>query len=128
MLRIMPDRLSGRMPDAPLTQRIACRVRAIRMERGWSPAELSRRSRVGKTTLSRIEAAQIEPSAGTVENLALALGVKVDALFREPSEDQVEDAIEALLERIFKDPATARDRMRAVLRGLAANQGSGRPQ
>ena len=107
------------MKDEELAARIAQRVRALREERGWTPAELARRSGVTKTTLSRVEAALREPSAGTLESLAGGLGVRVDALFREPTDTAIDDAIEALLERIFKDPATARDRMRAVLRGLA---------
>ncbi len=50
-------------------------LRAAREARGWTLAELARRSGVHKSTVSRLERGEIEPSLRTVEKLEAALGL-----------------------------------------------------
>ena len=55
-------------------------VQRLRAERGWSCAELSRRSGVTDRTIQRIENDEVRGNAVTAHKLATALNVDVDAL------------------------------------------------
>ncbi|MBV9456432.1 MAG: helix-turn-helix transcriptional regulator, partial [Bradyrhizobium sp.] len=46
-----------------LGQRLAQRIRLERDSRGWSLAELAERSGVSKATISKIERAEVSPTA-----------------------------------------------------------------
>ncbi|MCC6224697.1 MAG: LexA family transcriptional regulator [Thermoleophilia bacterium] len=61
-------------------------IRALREARGWTATQLARRARVNQSTLSRIESGEtLSGRAGTIDRLALALGVHVSAIMgREP--------------------------------------------
>ncbi len=54
---------------------IEIQIKELRDLKGWSQAELARRSGVGQSTVSRIEAGETSGiSLGIVEKLASALG------------------------------------------------------
>lgn len=59
---------------------VAANVRALRVARGMSLGALASASGAGKATLSRIEAAQANPTVETLFALADALGVPFGAL------------------------------------------------
>ena len=59
---------------------MAKRVKALRLERGMSQAELAKRARISRVHVIRIETARQEPTLGVMERLAKALGVPVTAL------------------------------------------------
>lgn len=59
---------------------LATRLRALRAARGWSRAELARRSGVSATAIGRIERGERRPINGTVQALANALDVRPVAL------------------------------------------------
>ena len=54
-------------------------VKKIREGKGWTQAELSKASGVGRITISRLESGALkETSAGTLIKLATALGCTMD--------------------------------------------------
>jgi len=59
---------------------MAKRLRALRLERGMTQAELAKRARISRVHVIRIEGAKQEPTLGVMERLAKALGVPVTAL------------------------------------------------
>lgn len=53
---------------------------ALRLQHGWSQAELARRAGTSQSYIGRLEAGGIDPQLSTVRKIALALGVPVVAL------------------------------------------------
>lgn len=51
------------------------RLTALRVQRGWSKAELARRARLDQAHVSRIEAGRVRPYPVELERLARALGI-----------------------------------------------------
>jgi hypothetical protein len=71
---------SGRSSDAELARRLADRVRTLRLQRGWTVAELARRARMAAPNIHRVEAAVHVPSTQTMLRLAQALDVPLARL------------------------------------------------
>src|SRR6516162_2078117 len=71
------------------TNLLAQSVRAHRESRGFSLGSLSQRAGISKTSLSKIEAGQGNPSLEVLNRLANALNVPVGALFGEENHPQV---------------------------------------
>jgi transcriptional regulator with XRE-family HTH domain len=59
---------------------IAQRLKALRAERGWSLDELARRSNVSRATLSRLENAEVSPTASVLGKICAAYGLTVSRL------------------------------------------------
>lgn len=60
---------------------LARRIRDCRYSKGWGPDELASRAQISRTALYQIECGKTEtPRAGTLNRIARALGVSVDAL------------------------------------------------
>ncbi|MCA8932485.1 MAG: helix-turn-helix transcriptional regulator [Rhodospirillaceae bacterium] len=73
--------MEGQDLDTPtLDQQIARRVKALRAERGWSLDALARRSGVSRATLSRLENAEVSPTAAVLGRLSGAFGLTVSRL------------------------------------------------
>lgn len=53
---------------------------ALRLQHGWSQAELARQAGTSQSYIGRLETGGIDPQLSTVRKLALALGVSVTAL------------------------------------------------
>ncbi|GAB88947.1 helix-turn-helix domain-containing protein [Gordonia rhizosphera] len=66
-------------------QAVGARIATIRAERGLSLSELARRARIGKGSLSEIEAGQRNPTLDTLYAIAGPLGVPLTALLGEES-------------------------------------------
>ena len=62
------------MPN-PLTERLAAYLRDLRRARGLSLDGLAALSGVSRATLSRIETAEVSPTADTLDRLASAHGM-----------------------------------------------------
>ena len=62
------------------------RLSAERQRRGWSQAELARRTGIHPATISRLEAGKQFAYSGWRRRLAQALGVPGDELFEEVSD------------------------------------------
>src|SRR5215472_7331207 len=56
-------------------------VKALRLARGWSQAELARRAGISRAAVSAIEIERLVPSVAAALALAAAFGCRVDALF-----------------------------------------------
>lgn len=71
------------MPD--LNQRIAGRVRELRVAQGLSLDELAKKCAVSRSMISLIERGQISATAVVLEKLARGLGVVLASLFDSPA-------------------------------------------
>ena len=91
--------------DASFDRRIARRLRALRGARGWSLDELARRSTVSRATLSRLENAEVSPTASVLGKLCAAYGLTLSRLMH-----MVEDDFAPLVRRdvqpVWTDPDT----------------------
>jgi DNA-binding Xre family transcriptional regulator len=63
-----------------LGPRVARHVRQVRSEKGWSVAELARRSGIAAPNVHRVESGKHIPSTATLVRLSEALEVSLDAL------------------------------------------------
>lgn len=63
-------------------------LRGARELRGWSAAEMARRSGLSEASISRIEARKRKPSADTVAKLARALNLPLAELLEPWVEDE----------------------------------------
>jgi DNA-binding XRE family transcriptional regulator len=52
----------------------------LRLQRGWSQAELARRAETSQSYIGRLETGNVDPQLSTVRKIAQALGVPVPAL------------------------------------------------
>ena len=77
-----------------MDHKIAERLRALRAERGWSLDDLARRSKVSRATLSRLENAEVSPTASVLGRLCAAYGMTLSRLMH-----MVEDGFEPLVRR-----------------------------
>jgi len=69
------------LADHPSLDRlIAQRLKSLRAERDWSLDELARRSSVSRATLSRLENAEVSPTANVLAKLCAAYGLTMSRL------------------------------------------------
>ena len=91
--------------DATADERLAQRPRTLRAERSSSLDELSGRSGISRATLSRLENAEVSPTASVLGKLCAAYGLTMSRLMR-----MVEDDFAALVRRadqpVWTDPET----------------------
>jgi transcriptional regulator with XRE-family HTH domain len=84
--------------------RIAQRLRTLRAERHWSLDELAKLSNVSRAALSRLENAEVSPTASVLGKLCAVYGLTMSRLMR-----MVEDEFSPLLKRadqpVWTDPA-----------------------
>ena len=66
--------------DTDLDRRIAQRLKALRQERGWSLDELAGLAGVSRATLSRLENADVSPTAAVLGKLCAAHGLTMSRL------------------------------------------------
>lgn len=87
-----------------IDQRIARRLKGLRAERNWSLDELARRSAVSRATLSRLENAEVSPTAQALGKLCSAYGLTMSRLMH-----MVEDEFAPLVHRdaqpVWTDPS-----------------------
>jgi transcriptional regulator with XRE-family HTH domain len=77
-----------------IDQRLAQRLKTLRAERGWSLDELARQSGVSRATLSRLENAEVSPTASVLGKLCAAYGLSMSRLMH-----MVEEGFVPLLRR-----------------------------
>lgn len=70
-----------------IDRQIAQRLKALRAERGWSLDELARRSGISRASLSRLENAEVSPTASVLGKLCAAYGLAMSRLMRMVEED-----------------------------------------
>ena len=88
-----------------LSQRLAQRIRLERDGRGWSLAELAERSGVSKATISKIERAEVSPTAVVLVRLASAFDLTLAGLMLR-AEGQGERLSRAGDQPNWRDPET----------------------
>lgn len=90
--------------------RIAERLRAKRLERGFSLGELAARSGVSKAMIGKVEATTSSPTAGVLGRLCGGLGITMSALM---AAIETEDAtlLRAADQPRWRDPATGLERV-----------------
>jgi transcriptional regulator with XRE-family HTH domain len=91
------------MEKTSIDRRIAQRLKTLRAERGWSLDELAGRCDVSRATLSRLENAEVSPTASVLGKLAAAYGLTISRLMH-----LVEDDFAPLIRRdtqpVWRDP------------------------
>lgn len=93
------------MEGTALDERLAQRLRGLRAERHWSLDELARRSDVSRATLSRVENAEVSPTASVLGKLAAAYGLTISRLMH-LVEDDFAPLIRPDAQPVWTDPAT----------------------
>jgi transcriptional regulator with XRE-family HTH domain len=88
-----------------LSHRLAQRLRLERDSRGWSLAELAERSGVSKATISKIERAEVSPTAVVLVRLASAFDLTLAGLMLR-AEGQGERISRAAEQPVWRDPET----------------------
>ncbi|UVC06715.1 helix-turn-helix domain-containing protein [Rhizobium sp. TH2] len=95
--------------DSTFDNQIATRLRSLRAERNCSLDELARLSGVSRATLSRLENAEVSPTAAVLGRLCAAYGMTMSRLMR-----MVEDAFAPVVRRdeqwVWSDPQTGFER------------------
>src|SRR3954467_4119483 len=88
-----------------LSARLAHRLRLERDSRGWSLAELAERSGGSKATISKIERAEVSPTAVVLVRLASAFDLTLAGLMLR-AEGEGERLSRAADQPVWRDPAT----------------------
>jgi transcriptional regulator with XRE-family HTH domain len=103
-VRLAPQLVAA--PSAPASAeaglQVAGKVREIRKARHLSQRQLAGRMQVPRTYISKIENGKAIPTLGSLERLAMALGVDVSALVRDSRSVRDEEVAS-----IFADPFLA---------------------
>ena len=92
------------LPDLALDHLIAQRLKTLRAERGWSLDELASLSHVSRATLSRLENAEVSPTANVLGKLAAAYGLTISRLLQ-MVEEQFAPVIRADAQMVWSDPS-----------------------
>jgi transcriptional regulator with XRE-family HTH domain len=97
---------------ATLDERLANRVSIEREARGWSVADLASRSGVSRAMISKIERAEVKPTASLLAKLSAAFRMPLSLLFAR-IEDEPSRVSRAAAQTWWSDPVT-RYRRRAI--------------
>jgi transcriptional regulator with XRE-family HTH domain len=115
----MSTRSLRALPAAPaaadpleIERRIAARLAALRTARGWSLDALADRTGISRATLSRLERAELSPTAAMLGRLCSAFGWTLSRLMAE-AETRAPQFVPAADQAIWTDPETGY-RRRAV--------------
>ncbi|MGK5035555.1 helix-turn-helix domain-containing protein [Janthinobacterium sp. LB3P118] len=94
-----------KLTDHDTEQRLAARLKQLRVERGWSLDQLASASQVSRATLSRLENGEVSPTTAVLGKLCATYGLAMSRLLR-----MVEDDFAPLLLRaqqsVWTDPDT----------------------
>jgi transcriptional regulator with XRE-family HTH domain len=94
----------GQKPDdISIDLRIAQRLKGLRAERNWSLEELAKRSNVSRATLSRLENAEVSPTASVLGKLCAAYGMTMSRLMH-MVEDDFAPVIQRNAQTVWTDP------------------------
>ena len=116
----MPRRAT---PD-PLATRVACRIRALRQEKGLTLTALAGVAELSKGHLSSVERGLVMVDIRTLQRLADGLGVKLYNLLIFPDED----SLQALIDALRHAPPRALKAVQSELARFPANRGKPLPE
>jgi transcriptional regulator with XRE-family HTH domain len=103
-------------------QQVAGQVREIRRARHLSQRQLAGRMQVPRTYISKIENGKAIPTLGSLERLALALGVGVCHLVRDARSRRDEEVASILADPLLAEIATLLPRLDSLHRTLIYGQ------
>lgn len=92
------------LDDTTIDQRLAQRLKMLRTERGWSLDHLAKLSKVSRATLSRLENADVSPTASVLGKLCAAYGLPMSRLMR-MVEDDYDPLIRPNEQTVWHDPS-----------------------
>lgn len=92
--------------DGGLGDRLAAHLAELRTARGWSMDELAERSHVSRSTLSRIERGETQPTAAVLNQICAAHGLTLSRLFSDVEGAQPPGLVRAADQREWTDPGT----------------------
>jgi transcriptional regulator with XRE-family HTH domain len=95
-----------------MDRRIAQRLKSLRIERDWSLDEPAKRSAVSRATLSRLENAEVSPTAAVLGKLCAAYGMTMSRLMH-LVENRFAPLVTRSAQAVWTDPDT-QFRRRAV--------------
>jgi transcriptional regulator with XRE-family HTH domain len=98
--------------DHQLERRIAGRLARLRAQRGWSLDALAERTAISRATLSRLERAELSPTAAMLGRLCSVYGYTLSRLMAE-AETRPPNLVSAAEQAQWKDPESGYSR-RAV--------------
>jgi transcriptional regulator with XRE-family HTH domain len=75
--------------DTGLDDRLAARLKTLRQDRGWSLDDLAGRAGISRATLSRLENAEVSPTASVLGKLCAAYGMTMSRLMLMVEDDFV---------------------------------------
>ena len=91
--------------DADLEQRIARRLSRLRAERKWSLEALAERTGISRATLSRLERAELSPTAAMLGKLCTVYGWTLSRFMAE-AETRAPNLVPARDQAEWKDPSS----------------------
>ena len=99
----MPKVLSESAPDVDIERRIARRLARLRAERKWSLDAVAERTGISRATLSRLERAELSPTAAMLGKLCTVYGWTLSRFMAE-AETRAPDLVPARDQAEWKDP------------------------
>ncbi|MFG3229666.1 helix-turn-helix domain-containing protein [Kitasatospora sp. NPDC048194] len=91
--------------DTAADERLARRLAELRLQRGWTLEELACRADVSRSTLSRVERAEVSPTAALLGRLCAVYGRTMSRLLAEV-ESEPARLVRADEQRVWRDEAT----------------------
>lgn len=92
------------LDETAIDRRLAQRLKLLRSERGWSLDALAKLSKVSRATLSRLENAEVSPTASVLGKLCAAYGLPMSRLMR-MVEDDYEPLVRPNEQTVWHDPS-----------------------
>jgi transcriptional regulator with XRE-family HTH domain len=99
----MPKPVAVPTTDADIERRIARRLARLRAERKWSLEALAERTGISRATLSRLERAELSPTAAMLGRLCTVYGWTLSRLMAE-AETRAPNLVPARDQAEWKDP------------------------
>lgn len=93
------------LDDTAIDRRIAQRLKSLRAERGWSLDQLAGRSTISRATLSRLENAEVSPTANVLGKLCAVYGLTMSRLMHMVEADFA-PVVRADAQSVWHDPET----------------------
>ena len=91
--------------DNNTEQRLAQRLKQLRVEQGWSLDQLAKASQVSRATLSRLENGEVSPTTAVLGKLCAAYGLAMSRLLR-MVEDDFPPVVRRAQQSLWTDPET----------------------
>ena len=113
-----PARAAARRSQDSVTERLAAELAALRAAQGWTLEQLSERSGVSRAALSRLEHAEVSPSADVLARICGAHGLRPSKLMA-----RIEEAFQASVPA--EEQPHWRDPERAVSTRMVSPSGPG---